>query len=268
MKKYSMKSVNRKLLYNLRAFFGGPFSLFRKTNICMWHTGRCGSTVLADLIKKDGRIDWGSEILEGVSINPPLQALNNDEIAKHLVYRIINKRQKIAATRPFGFEMKLWHYKRLNLEIPDVLNILDKIGFNKHIILERRNYLRVGVSAKVAKASGQTHLMQGQKIRPTKIEFNVSDDRLQKGIELHEKFYRDLKKILPSGFLYICYEDDIESNPYAGYTKVLEYLGYDPKPISTQFMKTNPKKLSEIIENYDEVNNYLAKTPYHWMIKS
>ncbi|MBC2709802.1 MAG: hypothetical protein HGJ94_01940 [Desulfosarcina sp.] len=267
MKQNLLESIRSKFVYNLKSLLYGPFSLLRTFNVCMWHTGRCGSTVIEDLIKKDGRIDWGSEILESFSKNPPQKIIDNGDIKKQ-IYRKINKRQKLAAFRPFGFEMKLWHYKRLNIEFEDVFEILQKIGFNKNIILERKNYLRVVVSAKVAGATSQSHIKQGQERKFATIKLDVFDDRLHEVIKIHERFYQDLKENLPPGFLYICYEDDIETDPYKGYKKVIEYFGYKPKNISTQLRKTNPGRLSDIIVNYDDVDNYLANTPYHWMLNT
>ncbi len=130
------KSLRRRIVYNLNACLYSPFSVLRDLNICMWHIGRCGSTVIADLIQQDGRIDWGGEILEDFSKNPPPKAIKSSDIPKE-VYRKIKKRQRIAGYRPFGFEMKLWHYERLKLEFEEVFEILQQLGFNKNIVLER-----------------------------------------------------------------------------------------------------------------------------------
>lgn len=78
---------------------------------------------------------------------------------------------------------------------------------------------------------------------------------MRNGIKLHERFYQELKEKLPQGFLYICYEDDIEADPYKGYKKILEYFGYVTKDVSIQLRQVNPKRLSDMIENYDEVVN-------------
>ncbi len=126
----------------------------------------------------------------------------------------------------------------------------------------------MNVSAKVARDRGQWHLRRGQEIKSPKIKLNVSDDNLRNGIKRMERYYHELKEKLPQDYLYICYEDDIESDPYIGYKKIIQYCGYSPKDVSTQLRKTNPKRLSDVIENYDEVVNYFANTPYHWMINS
>jgi hypothetical protein len=233
----------------------------------MWHAGRCGSTVIADLIQQDGRIDWAGEILEGFSKNPPSKAKNRSDVSEK-IYRKIQKRQWQAGYHPFGFEMKLWHYNRLNMEFEEIAEILQRLGFNKNIVLERKNYLRIGVSAKIALATGQPQLRRGQQRRSIKVRIDVNDDRLCKGIDCHKHFYSELKEKLPSDFLYICYEDDIESDPYIGYKKIVEYLGFSPRDVSTEIVKINPKSLSDMIENYDEVANYLSNTPYYWMINS
>ena len=50
-----------------RDFASMPFSILRPLNICMWHIGRCGSTVVGNLWDQDSCIVWGSEILEAYS---------------------------------------------------------------------------------------------------------------------------------------------------------------------------------------------------------
>ena len=262
-----LQKVKNRFVYNVKALAYWPFSLMRNTNICMWHTGRCGSTVIADLIKQDGRIDWAEEILESFSKMPPPEILEKGDF-RHQIFHRINKRQKLAALRPFGFEMKIWHYKRFNLDFDEAYEIIKRIGFSKHIILERKNYLRVGVSAKVAATTGQSHLKSGQERKTHKVTIDVSDNRLYEGIKLHEDFYRELKQKLPKDSLYICYEDDVERDPSVGYKKVMQYAGFTPKDIKTSLRKTNPQKLSEIIENYDAVCNNLKETPYHWMVNT
>jgi len=52
--------------------------------------------------------------------------------------------------------MKLWHYKRLGLELEEVIEMLQHLGFNKNIVLGRKNHLRAGVSGKIALTTGQT----------------------------------------------------------------------------------------------------------------
>jgi LPS sulfotransferase NodH len=187
----------------------GPFSKLRKYNICMWHAGRCGSTVIADLIRQDGRIDWGGEILEGDPKKMFKKGYEKD-YALNIINKKINKRQKLSGLKPFGFEMKLWHYERIELPFSDVLRLLQDIGFNRHIILERKNYLRIGASAKVAKATGNFHYKTGEKRKHKKVYFDVSNKNLMDGIKIHEDFYNQLKSELPAGHLYLCYEDDIE----------------------------------------------------------
>lgn len=164
--------------------------------------------------------------------------------------------------------MKLYHYIRLKLELEKVIEILQELGFNKNIILERKNYLRTYVSWEVSQKTGQVHLKRGQERKSAKIKVNVSDDTLLNKMKLHECFHNELKERLPQDFLYICYEDDIESDPYLGYKKIIQYFGYSPKELSTRLKKTNPKRLLDIIGNYDEVVNYFANTPYHWMTNS
>ena len=259
-----------KIVYNLKTILYGPLSALRDLNVCMWHTGRCGSTVIADLINQDGRIHWAGEILEGYTnkIWSQKKIVDGND-SKKQIYRRINKRQKAAGRHPFGFEMKHDHHQKLNVEFDDALKIIKQLRFDKYILLERKNYLRQAVSWRVAVARGKTHLVKGQKRKLVKININVTDeDTLLNGLKSHTQYHKELKEKLPPDFLYLCYEDDIQSAPYKGYSKIMQYLGYTPKELSTKLRKTNPYELSEVIENFDEVSDYLKNTPFHWMITS
>ena len=58
------------------------------------------------------------------------------------------------------------------------------------------------------------------------------------------------------------------ADTHADISRAREDFGYSPKDVSIQLVKTNPYRLSDVIENYDEVADYLTNTPYHWMINS
>ena len=122
-----------------------PFSIFRPFNVCMWHIGRCGSTVVGDLLNQDGRIVWSSEILEPYSREVETRNLQRE--AWKGAKRRIRYKQLTAGARIFGFEMKLWHLKRIGVEAKTALNFLKQNKYDKHILLERKNYLRAIVSS-------------------------------------------------------------------------------------------------------------------------
>lgn len=226
----------------------------------MWHTGRCGSSVVADLIRRDGRIDWAGEILERPSIE--WTGLNAEDALRRC-RGAIDRRRYDAGRRPFGFEMKLWHYRRFELTTLGVRQMVSSLGFEKHIVLERKNYLRQRVSGRVAEESGRYHRKSGEE--PAAVSVTIDLDTLMHFIALCEGFYGTIRATL-SDHLYLTYEDDIEVDPTAAYRKIMRYVGLDPHPATTDRRKTTARSLGNVIENNEEVAEALSGTRHAWML--
>jgi hypothetical protein len=228
----------------------------------MWHIGRCGSTVVGDLLRQDGRIIWGSEILEPYS--KKVEAKNLQRIAWKCAKRRIKYEQLVAGRRIFGFEMKIWHLKRLGVNPQTALNFLKQNKYEKHILLERRNYLRVIVSGFVGAATSKWHSKIGEKSVSAKIHLNMKD--VNEHLQIFTQFYDEMKKLLPETCLLLTYEEDILHDPIIAYRKVANYLGLLPRSVVVKFQKTNPEDLHKIVFNFREVAEYLKGTKYEWML--
>lgn len=68
-------------------------------------------------------------------------------------------------------------------------------------------------------------------------------------------------------WLHLVYEDDIEQSPKVAYEKVCEFLGVKAIEVEYRLQRLNPQPLSEIIENFDEVREYLSGTRYEAMLE-
>lgn len=239
-----------------------PFSIFRPLNICMWHIGRCGSTVVGNLLDQDSRIVWGSEILETYS--KKIEATNIRHAAWKGARRRIRYKQLTAGSKIFGFEMKVWHLKRIGVEPKTVVNFLKHQNFDKHIILERKNYLRAEVSGTVGLAISKMHLKIGEPPISVKIHLNMKD--VCEHMRLFGHFIDEMKRLLPESCLKITYEDDILPDPLIAYRKIVNYIGLRPKKVMVKYQRTNPKRLEEIVLNLEEVKKSLKGTEYEWML--
>lgn len=236
-------------------------SRYQPFRVCMWHTGRCGSSVVADLIQRDGRIEWAGEVLERPSIE--WAGLSGEE-ARRRCRKAIDRQRYDAGRKPFGFEMKLWHYRRLQQSTLEARRLVTGLGFERHIVLERRNYLRQRVSGRVAEESGRYHRKSGEKRAAVKVAIDL--DTLTHFIELCEEFYGTIRAAL-SDHLYLTYEDDIELDPTAAYTKIMRYVDLEPDAVTTELRKTTTRSLRNVIENYEEVADALSGTRHAWMLE-
>ena len=146
-------SYIKKKLKNLASI---PSVLLRPTNFCIWHSGRCGSTILSSMLKQHPNIYCAEELLENYS-REYVKSKNNLEgwsRGKFLIRLNMLKGGKKVS----GFEMKMAHLNRLEVNVSEAVNFLNKIGYKKYIVLERQNYLRVFVSREVAKQTSLYHI--------------------------------------------------------------------------------------------------------------
>lgn len=239
---------------------GRCLSTFQPFRICMWHTGRCGSSVIADLVSRDGRICWAGEILERPS--KEWSGLSGEEALRRC-RKAINRRRYEAGRSPFGFEMKLWHHHRLGLTATDMYGLTTELGFRSHVVLERKNHLRQHISGELARLTGRYHRRAGAPASAATLR--VDTERLMLGVDWFETYHAELRRMLP-GHLYLTYEDDIEADPHVAYAKVMRHCGLEPRDVRTDMQKTTARPLGDVIENFAEVADRLTGTRHEWML--
>ena len=272
-----MKTTNQYIkqklgLYELkRSLIKHTNQLVTKQNVVMFHTGRCGSTVLGKTLNQHPDIVWDGEPFEPY--------MNKNETVANFKSVIINSRtRKVAPISIFAIK----HLNQLHLG-PDCLNMTPKdvvkkaktLKGCKFILLERKNYLRRAVSAEVGRTRKQWHSKKQDHYKTTKVKLNVehfkTGNKFQPLIELFdsmEKSYLMLQDTMKDiDYLHLTYEDDISESPLKATNKVIKFLNLGQFDAKVTLKKTNPKPLSEIITNYNEVCNYFKGTKYEWMLK-
>lgn len=252
-----------------------------RDNILMVHIGRSGGTVLADLLDKNSQIRWGGEIYH--TLMSFYQTLSSTKSGGQFTGDPITytkNAMKGCRKRYFGFELKFFHLKYLNLTLAEYMTAIGQIGVDRIIVLERRNYLRRIVSSQIASLTNVWHSRQSAS-RLTRIALNVNElcldhdkKSLLEFLYGYENSFNSLYAFLSnqklfrrSGILHLTYEDDVEPDPQIGYGHVCEFLRVSCEPVSTRFKKTTPFKLGEILINYEEVQATLAGTPFSWMLE-
>lgn len=271
----------QRLTWELRAILEGRIlgSVLRPSQpgtIAMFHIGRSGSTVLADLLAQhQKKIYWDGEVYERLFRS--CEKKNGGLMASHLSVdpiKLLQKRRHRAGRRFYGFELKFFHLKLVNRDLADYVEDLHRLGITHFIILERRNYLRKIISSIVADQRKRYHQPYYKKIRLTRIKLDVNNVRIDRDAkpliaylnDYHESF-RALEKLLGDRrILPLSYEDDISSDPLIGFQRICDFLDIDKRQAVVRYSKTNPFKLTEIVSNFEEVESTLRRTPFEWML--
>ena len=93
-------------------------------------------------------------------------------------------------------------------------------------------------------------------------------------LDIEHRWNQDMRRYIDEArqrgerWLHLVYEDDIEQSPKVAYEKVCEFLGVEAVEVECLYQRINTAPLSEIIENYDEVREYLRGTRYEAMLES
>ena len=256
-----MANTSRYFPKTHKLLFLAPLSLLRPLNVCMWHCGRCGSTVLADLLRQDTRIHWGKEILEHYSLYAESHLDRN--AAWKNAKNIIRYNKILGAHKIYGFEMKHAQLIRIGIDTKTAVEFAKRLNFNKSIILERKNYLRAVVSSKVGRKINKWHIEKNESQDLTKI--TLDPNTIENVLESYSNFYSELHEELDGELLMLEYERDILNDPLIGYRKVVNYLGLAPQDVLVRKGRTNPGKLDDIVTNLDEIRQRLDGSRFEWM---
>lgn len=257
----------------------GPFSGGKRPgNIVMYHIGRCGSGVLASLLRQHRRVYWDGELYAPVFArwrdeNNGVETVR--EFPEDPVRRL-EKRMVLACSSFYGFEIKPFHHRLIGCSAEPFIDKLDSLGFTHFIILDRRNRLRKIVSSIIShERTGVYHSVQGKEAALNRVAVDSDDVRIDfsakpllEYLSEYDEQFDSLKNLLKArNLLELTYEDDIQEDPEKGYQRVCRFLEIEPQKVTVRLSRTNPFPLRDMIENFNEVEDILSGTPYEWMLK-
>lgn len=243
----------------------------RPNNAVIFHVGRCGSTVICNVLNQNALIECRGEIF-----NPYMRKKQAGETipnASEILRQITSSKTKTHQI----FEIKFLQYQHpgiFGMKLPELLSLFHEHGFHKFIVLERSNYLRRMVSHCVAqqtkvyqiKGDGEAQLNQIY-LNTKEIDVGSGKHSLIGWLNIISDAYTDIRTLLTNeSFLEVGYEKDIQISVLPAYVKICEYLEVRPEEVKVQLKRTNPFPLQKIILNYDEVFNLLKDSPYEWML--
>ena len=168
------------------------------------------------------------------------------------------------------------------LDVQDWLNHFFSQGYQRHLLMRRRNGLRRIVSHFRAAQSGQyvlglsSDVVNGSPITiPLEgIVHGFGTRTLLGWLGEYERGHEDMQNCFSAfaklnsdfSWLELVYEDQIEHDPRIAYRDVCNFLNLSAVDVDLCFRKISPGRLVDLIANLDEVRDCLSSTRFAWML--
>lgn len=233
-----------------------------QAQIAMFHVGRSGSKVLADLLAQHTGFIWDGEIYY--------------QLFRRRVHydpaRIMRLSRSRKRGRYYGFEVQRVHLETSEIDLALLVQQYERLHITHYVIVERKNYLRVCVSTLVGLQTKRWHLSVADDCELTRITIEPrnpfgSGKDLVTLLHEYADYFKTLKQLLASKRVHhIIYEDQIDPDPRVAYRSLCQFFEIDTEQVEVRFKKTNPTLLKDIIVNFDEICEVLRGTPFENMV--
>jgi len=240
----------------------------------MLHFGRCGSTVVGNLLRQHPKIAWDAEILQRRKQNllPECAITKNPK-------RLIRLRSLRASRPVFGFELKplpFMHLSsaQLNMSLPQFLTYLQELKITHLIFLSRKHFLRQLVSATVAIDKNRYEALPGTEVPLNQIKINCENTlmggkQIRQLFDCYDSIFETIREFGCSQnemhFLELEYQRDILGSPFKAFHKICDFLQLAPSRVVLKHAKVNTASITDSVCNLQEVRDALKDTQYEWM---
>ena len=219
--------------------------------------GRCGSTLLVNLMNSLDSVHCDNEILNS---RVPFPKLYVDACASR-------SRSPVYGFKLLGYQIK--GVQRINNPEQFLLG-LDRSGY-KIIVLKRRNLLRHALSNIYARQKKfHYRVWEKNKNKDKAIHIDVNEVlewivALDRGSKFRSHLFNNLPVLVS-----LTYEEDLLDNSrhQATVDKICDCLGILSTPVKTNLVKSTPLKLFELIQNYDELVEAVKASKYSHFLQS
>lgn len=215
----------------------------------VYGSGRSGSRLLTELLDSINSIECEEEILH----DPKLSAL-----------RCVYNHYAVSTADAWGFKLTSWNLRSHGIVDPmDLLGPLIADGY-KVIHIRRDNAIRQFVSLSHGQQTRSWHTYKGEASSvPQSVRLDLG--RLSEALRKRGKAASLTAGMLSRvPHLSVCYEDDLEpaDQHRATVKRVTDFLGVEYSEPVARTKKVLSKPLSEIVENYDELEALVAGTEF------
>ena len=254
---------------------GYPSSTRRPGAAVMLHIGRCGSTVLANMLDQNPHIYWDGKTARKA------HELYGDAVKNLDVSSWFARQLLISGSRYYGFEFKILKDQYVAIfdkTVPEFLGMLKSIGITHYILLYRTNALNQAISHYSGLNNKVWHLSADSENQAAKKRFPIDFEHVTtgsgKGVPLLDYLHdientkNEIRELLTGqNLLELEYESDIlECGPMVAYEKVCKFLKIPTGDVFVKNRKVLALPPSEAVENYDDAVRALSGTDFEWML--
>jgi len=259
----------------LLQFKGYPFSAKRPGVVIMLHIGRCGSTVLANMLAQNPNVLWDGKTARKA------HELYGNSIRSLDVADWFRKQFSISGSRYYGFEFKMLRDQYVTIfdkTVPEVMEICKSVGVTHFILLYRGNTLNQAISHYSGLNNRVWHVSQDSGEQGSNKSFRIDFDHVTTGSGVGlplldylcdiENTKEEVRAILQDqNLLELEYESDIlENGPMIAYKKICVFLDIPTSDVSIKNKKVLALPPSRAVENYGDAVRTLTGTDFEWML--
>lgn len=212
---------------------------------------RSGSSLLADLLDTHPAIDCADEIYR---LRPAFP------------HQFRHAREKISEAPVFGFKLQVHHLdNELGLDQRSEELFVERLvaeGY-KFVYLKRENSLRQVVSDFLRRAGGPTYKRSDDAPTVTRLRVDVAG--VLKRLEIRRHYWEEAERLLElTRHIDFSYETHLQESVTQQPTmdRAFDFLDLPSVPVETELKRINTRPLSELIDNYLELESALAGTPW------
>lgn len=255
---------------------GGP----EGTRITMFHIGRCGSTVLGNMLDEEPTLFWDSEALDPRidRVHRMPELLERERFDRKAFDREVRRRFVNAGKRRYGVEFKHEQINLYGIRDPnEARDILKSAGFGVFVSLIRKNVLRQLVSTLRGIAIGNMHINAGDKkglnMKPIDLDpagFRVRNGQKIEPLEAHldrrERSLEWLKEAAGDDALHLEFETHVLKDPRVGYELLCKHIGIEARDQAPSLTRTNPQPVDQLLADPKAWRDRLKGTRFEWMM--
>lgn len=236
---------NNQVSYLASAFYSEK--LVTNPKFVIYGQGRTGSTLLVNLLNSHPKVFCEREIFMDKN-NPPDGQVSHPR-------RLLRGKASLYRRKVYGYKVKIYQLSPIrSVESPKAFLTTSLEDGWKIIYLYRRNAFEHALSNLVAENLNQYHFSKKEgKSKFDDLKLTIPTalmiERIQGRIKLGEE---ERESLVGIPHIPVCYEDlATNSQEIAG--DIFDFLKIDRFPVATRLQKTNTKKYSELISNFDEI---------------